>query len=171
MVKMESEDGDKLVQDVREFRARQHIPIGDPEKDVADFVKGYSPMNDRFPGREIKPVRTPERKEMLGQRVIEWLVGMIAKKPELMLASTAEERSNGCIGCPHNTPLDYGLVSDHIRDRGIQIRQKPIWAQDGKVNACRKYNIWLPAALFMGPEFLPTPLPDTPPQCFLIKPQ
>lgn len=165
-------DGE-LVRQVRFFRINTGIDVGNPEFDVAEFIKRESPLNNRFPNRTTKASEEAAKPQFrpLIERVKDFLVSVGRKNPRLMIEDEADERSMVCADCPQNVKWQTGCepCNDAVRSRGQNLRQLPHYKHDKDLRACRLHDLFLPTAVFLDRENLPAVNPDAPQACWMRK--
>jgi hypothetical protein len=152
----------RLVELVKDFRIRNHVDVGNYERDIADAVRARSPLNDRFPGR--RPANEPERIKLrpLIERLRDRLVEASQRNPTLLIIDDALQRASVCATCPQNVKWVTGCVPccDDVISRGQNLRQRPSVPElneddeQPKVRACRLHNFYLPAFIFIDRDEL-----------------
>lgn len=163
-------DAKTLCREVLRFRVAQGIPIGDYRGDIAAHISAISPLN-RFNRRKqvTAPPRTFEEKVPLFTRITRWLAEVAAKGPRTIGAEEIEARVKVCAECPKNRPLKGlgTLTHAEITFRCACIRQRPVSDHDARLGSCG--NLYLPTAVFLDRDYLPTPDPQAPENCWLPK--
>lgn len=165
----EAKDGPDLIEQVRQFRINQGIPLGDPVFDVADFTKKRSPANDRFGGREVGKPRIGPRQPVI-QACRDWLNALAQEKPELCGEDEATARAAVCQHCPQNIKwrLDTcGACNDAVAEKGMYLRRRIEFKADAALNACRLHRFYLPTAVFIDRDALPPRHQDAPAACWV----
>lgn len=159
-----------LVEQVRDFRIKQGIELGDIEFDVATFVKRYSPQNDRFKGRNIGQPKIREIEPMIYQ-LRAWVNSIAEQKPRLIIRQEAMERADICAKCPLNIKWETkcGDCNDEVNFASQCVRKIPSTAMDGVLKACRAHKIHLLSAVFLDQDFLPKRSESAPDTCWLPK--
>src|SRR5882757_2861614 len=102
--------GPALVCLIRDFRIANLIEPGNPELDVANYIRGVSPINDRFPGKQYSQTIPANSRKSLIERIKEWLMGISARRPTLLLQAEAIERANICSSCRQNVQWKTGCL-------------------------------------------------------------
>lgn len=162
-----------LVSQVKAFRIQAGIDYGDPEADVAEFIKTVSPINNRFPQRphQASKIQIEQARGFRPyiERIKTWLHQMSGKQPRLLIEDEADARADVCMGCPHNVKWAVGCVpcNEAIKSRGQNIRQRPRYKHDSKLGACRLHDLHISTAVFLDREALPSINPNAPQNCWL----
>jgi hypothetical protein len=160
----------KLVEQVRTYRINEGCPMGDPERDVAEYIKKVSPLNDRFKGKGgVLNKPRPEPFIPLIQRLREWLDGISPKRPKLEGLTIAGERSEICLKCPQNIrwKTQCGECNDAIDYLGHTLRARTSYDLDDALHGCRVHGLHLPSAVFIDRDDLPAKMADAPQSCWL----
>lgn len=163
----------KLVEMVRQYRINEGINMGDPERDIADYIRKVSPNNDRFRGKGGVLGR-PRAADYVPpiQRIREWVDSMSPRKPRLVGIEEATPRAQACIGCPQNirwkTPC--GECNEAVDYAGYTMRGLAVYELDEALHGCRLHGIHLPSAIFIDRDDLPPRVPTAPAYCWLPEP-
>lgn len=161
--------GEKLVEQVRDFRAVNGIEPGDPVAEVAEYIKKVSPINDRFKGRVIGQPRVRQREPLI-QGLRQWLDETAAQKPRFVLNEDAQKRAMVCLTCPQNVRWEVdgcGACNDEIHTRSYNLRKSRAVAGEQALLGCRLHKLHLPAAVHLDRDFLPNKQPNAPLECWL----
>lgn len=168
---------ERLVEMVKTFRAVNRIDLGDYEREIAGYMKRVSPMNDRFKGRvsseQLVPVGTvsPAGQEYQKpiQRISDWLYEIAFKEPRLTGLEEVSKRCESCEKCPQNTKwkTKCGPCVGEVEDRGRAIRARSSHDRADQLGACRLHGVYLPTAVFLDRDFLPSRSTDAPAFCFM----
>lgn len=159
-----------LVELIRQLRMNEGILLGDVERDVAEYIRKVSPINDRFRGKggALNQPR-PEPFIPLIQRIREWLDYIGPKKPRIVDLDEAIARAQICINCPQNVlwKTNCGECNATCDYLGSTIRGKVSFQLDDALHGCRLHNFHLPCAVFIDRDFLPQRNPKTPAPCWI----
>lgn len=159
-----------LVQQVRQFRINEGLPMGDPERDISEYIRKVSPNNDRYRGKGGRlNVPRPEPFIPLIQRVREWLDGTAPRKPMIVSEPEATERAQICIACQQNVRWktncgECNTAADYIAFTMRGVLSYPL---DDALHGCRIHGMHLPAAVFIDRDDLPAKLPEAPAPCWM----
>lgn len=164
--------GDRLVDLVRNFRAHANIPLGNPELDVAEYIKRVSPANDRFPKRKKvsqERITKTEAKRPLINRITDWMLTLGPKRPRLLIEDEATARADVCAGCSQNVrwQIKCAPCNEDVVSRGQNLRQRPGDEAADKLGACRLHNFFLPAAVYVDRDSLGDAAEQSPAQCWM----
>lgn len=167
-------DPQKLCQLIMAHRINAGKPVGNVEEDLADFIRKTSPQNDRFRRHSHALIVTPKAKPItpLIERIKAWLISKQEKRlPKLTDNFTAIQRAEICAQCAQNIPwrTSCGECNSDVVYRGDMVRQTTQFQYDKKLRACRKANLYLPAAVLMDQDELPKKDEDFPSACWLLK--
>lgn len=168
----EARTADKLVEAIKEFRACQGIPLGDPVYDVATYFKNISPANDRFKGRIIGKPRIQERQPII-KDIRAHLENCAATKPELCGEDEATARATACLHCPQNIKWEVSGCADcnqQVEYKGKLLRRRVEFGLDPALKACRLHRFYLPSAVFIDRDALPARHKESPGNCWVGKP-
>lgn len=154
---------------MRSFRVAHNLEMGDPEDDIATFIKRVSPHNDRFKGRNIGQARTKPLIPII-KKIREWMQKLSPKQPDLILATEATERAQICLKCPQNIKWRVdacGECNKAVEYEGNCLRTVTDYPYDGALMACRLHETYLPAAIFIDRDFLEAKHPEAPANCWM----
>jgi len=158
-----------LVKQVIDFRVSAGIELGDPFRDVCDFILKVSPPNDRWKGRVKGSVRVREITPMI-QHMREWCDRTAMAKPRFVLNEEAHKRAIVCMLCPQNIRWETegcGSCNDEIHRRSYLLRQARSVPEDEALRACRLHRLHLPSAVHLDRDFLPNRHVDAPIECWV----
>lgn len=162
---------DSLVKQVTEFRAAHMLELGDVEHDIAVYIKGVSPINNRYPKRDTPAPKIEVRKSYRApiHRIGDWLLSVAPRQPRLILADDAIERGKICANCPQNVKWMVACVpcNGEVISRAQNLRQRDKCKEVDGLGACRLHDFLLPAAVFIDNEYLPERHPEAPEPCWL----
>lgn len=172
---VESPDGTPtgLVKALVDFRIKAHLPIGNPEREIAESIKQRSPMNARFKGnhrtvaeRKPEPKGTP-----LIQRILAQTKALIDLKPKLLSVDDADQRAEVCIACRQNVQwrTKCAPCNAEVEYQGLILRQLTGYAHDDLLQGCRLHNLHLPSAVFVDRDSMPERHADAPEHCWIGK--
>lgn len=167
------EEGIDLVRAVEDFRAINHIPIGNVEGDVARFILDRSPINDRWKGNPPKRVRELFKRNEIemapAMTVRHWLLGIQAKRPKLIPFFDVDARAEVCAGCIYNLEFKSGHKAhdEETRQRAINVRQRVNYDRDEELRFCSLHGILLRVAVFLRDDYLPEQSAEAPINCWL----
>lgn len=158
---------DRLVEQVKTFRAHAHIDMGDPELDIAIYIKKNSPINNRFPNKRDKEAPRVKSRPII-ERIRDNLLTLGSRTPKLVILDDAEQRASVCSECPQNIKWMTGCVPccEEIKSRGQNLRQAASAPTDG-LGACRLHDFYLPAVTFVDRDELADAHPDAPAFCWM----
>jgi len=165
-----AQTGRALVEQVRTYRINEGLAMGDPVRDVADYIRRVSPNNDRFRGKGAAYGQPREEGFVpLIQRLREWIDSLGPKKPMLLTKHEATERAQKCVGCPQNVKwkTNCGECVQAIEYLGSCIRGTCTYELDDALLGCRLHNLHLPTAVFIDRDFLPAKHSNAPAACWL----
>jgi hypothetical protein len=126
-----------VIQRVVNYRARNHLPPGNPEQEVMNQAC------DRNPGYctdENQAYKTEVVRASLKNRVLIWLLQMRTRKEKENLAfvndQDAHNRVQVCAGCPHNQALPSGCAT--CKQAVEESRRQLVGSRfsDARVNSC-----------------------------------
>lgn len=168
-----STHGDKLVAAVALFRRTHGIAEGEPERDVAEFIRRASPQNDFYRGKVPDEIGKPRVRPItpLIQEIRGWIEDTILRKPDLVNALDAADRAQVCIRCPQNVKwkIDCAPCNAEVDQRGIILRAEVTFDYDPALLACRLHKLALQAAVFLDRDFLPPRHEKAPESCWIPK--
>lgn len=163
--------GEKLVAAVILFRRMQGIPAGEPERDVAEFIRRASPQNDYYRGKVPDSIGKPRVRSItpLIQDIREWIEATILQKPDMVGIGDASDRAQICIKCQQNVRwrIDCAPCNEEVEQRGLMLRAIPIFDYDPALLACRLHKMALQAAVFLDRDFLPARSESAPEPCWI----
>lgn len=164
-------DDVQLVKQVKQFRAGAHIDLGEPEVDIAAYIKQHSPINDRYPGRLRRPETAPRIRSIkpLIERVRDWLLFLQPKQPRLLIEDDAKRRGRICANCPQNIEWKTGCLPccDEIVQRGRHVRQRIDYPYADALRGCRAHGFYLPTAVFIDRDALGDTGAQAPEECWM----
>jgi hypothetical protein len=170
---IEGQNGKELVGNLLDFRLKARLPIGDPEREVAEYIKRESPNNARFAGTghrtraEKKPVSTFTP---LIERIRTTMTALIDAKPRFVSEDEADERAKACVGCTHNVAWrvkDCGPCNSHADYLALVLRQRHSYKGDAFLGACRLHDLHLGSGVFLDRDFLPARNEQSPAPCWI----
>lgn len=165
--------GEKLVAAVRLFRIKRGIEPGEPARDVAEFIRRVSPVNDYYRGKNPDVIGKPRVREItpLIQDMRQWTEQTILQKPKLVNVAEAAERAEICLRCPQNVrwQTQCGDCNKELEQRVITLRAAVMFDFDPALLGCRAHRIPLQAAVFMDRDYLPANSPSAPEYCWIPK--
>lgn len=160
--------GGDLVEMVKQFRINNAIPVGNVEKDVADYIRQVSPYNDKYNGKKSILGTRPDFKALI-YRIREWLDKLAPQKPELVTVQEANERAAICIACGQNIKwkIDCSECNSAIEYLGRNTRALANYPLDEALQGCRTHGAHLPTLVFLDRGFLPDKIANQPPHCWV----
>lgn len=123
---IEAQSWGGVVKKVREYRKRNNMPAGDPDKEVIEQVCTNHPGLCWEVDEETKKARTVvnlKGRLLLGYR------DLAKTRVEFVPLETARDRGNVCARCPKNTELPTGCISCRLalnELRGSLIGNRPV---------------------------------------------
>lgn len=146
-------DGAKLVGDswagviarVKAYRKRAGYPEGNVMEEVYAQACQRNPILCTDDSGHVAAVQ----KASIKARVLTWLNGMRANRPQFVPTEVAQQRANICASCPLNQGIPDGCAScrEALKAlRGEILGPRPV---DGRLNACMGTGEDLPAAAWM----------------------
>jgi hypothetical protein len=146
---------ERLLDLVQIFRARAHIDMGDPERDIALYIKSVSPQNNRFPNKAEREAPRVKIRPLI-ERIRDFILRISDHPPRLIFDAEAHARAQVCLTCPQNVRWMTGCVPccSEITERGQNLRRKPADEEADKLRACRLHNFYLPSIVFLDREEL-----------------
>lgn len=163
--------GEKLLAAVILFRQTHAIPPGEPERDVAEFIRRASPQNDYYHGKLPDVIGKPRLKSItpLIEDLRNWIETEILLRPALVNVLDATDRAQICIKCPQNIKwrTSCGECNDKVDQRGIVLRGFVNFDYDPALLGCRVHRIALQPAVFIDRDFLPKRSDKAPSHCWI----
>lgn len=167
-------NSDKLVEMVRDYRAENRIPLGDPAFDVADYIRKVSPINNRWSRSKKmedkirRSDQTPKNTPLI-ERIGNWLAWLAPRRPKLVSLYDAKERVPACQGCRHNVKWATKCLPciEKVETMAQNVRQVMVAEEPDQLLACRLHDLHLPAAVFIDVDHLPERNEEAPPECWL----
>lgn len=169
---VESSTGPGLVQALIAFRVKAHLPIGDPEREISIHIKAQSPDNNRFQGKEHRTraeLKAPKAGLSLIERIRDQLKELILGRPRFAAHDEIEARTDACAACPQNVlwRTKCGPCNAEVDYLALVLRQRPVYARDEELKACRLHNLHLGSAVFLDQDALPDRHPSAPAPCWV----
>lgn len=169
---------DELVDLVRHYRVNNRLPVGDPAFDVAQYIRGRSPRNNRW--RRLKRAedlirkvdQTPKNVPLI-ERIRDWLEALAPRRPKLVSRYDAAQRAEICRQCRQNVKWATKCKPciERVVEMGQNLRQQVFFPEADDLQACRLHNLHLPSAVFVDQDHLPVQVADCPKDCWLAREQ
>jgi hypothetical protein len=173
---LSADSADKLLEKVQIVRIENAMPIGDPARDIAEYIRVHSPANDAF--RYGRPQGAPQVTHVreivsLIERMKIWLVGTAKRSVTLVREDDALSRGNICAQCPQNIRWETSCDScnSDIVYRSNNLRQRPKFSLDKKLRGCRLHGFPCQSAIFIDRDNLPPRHEKAPDACWIGKTQ
>ncbi len=167
------QDGKDLVKQLLQFRLHAKLPIGHPEREIAEYIKEKSPNNARFKGYKHKTLaekRPVPNFVPLIERIRLSMAVLIEEKPRFVSEDEADVRADACAGCVHNVAWRIAhcppcnAETDYL---ALVLRQRTSYRRDEELKACRLHDFHLQSGVLIDQEFLPPRSEQAPPHCWI----
>ncbi len=156
-----------LVRLVTIFRVNQGMDIGEPDLDVANYIKIASRGNDIY---KTGPIMRSRAITPLIYVMRTWLDAMQLKRPDTISSEDAGNRATICAQCPHNVEWKIkacGDCNDQVINKGACLRKVTTFPPADVLRACRVHGVYLPAAIFLDSDDLPDRSEQAPASCWM----
>lgn len=143
-----------VVSKLKEYRARNSHPPGNPEAEVLAQACSRNPSLCK--DAQVNAVQSAKKPASLKGRVLSWLSSLkkageaqplaFVKEPEM------KARANVCSVCPFNKPLPDGCSSCRMAVAELRknlVGQQRLNAQDHRIKACDALGCDLPSAAWL----------------------
>ncbi len=164
---------DQLYETVTNYRAENHLPLGDVEGDVNSFLCSNYPTHCHGVDMvAITSVSIQSRSSELLQDITIWARNLVGSRNQHMLVSDdlAEQRAKICKACPNNVAWKSGCKSCIIAaDRlSTGLRQARDTKTSKALGGCKQLRHDNRTAIFFDRSHFNTPA-DLNPHCWLNK--
>lgn len=169
-IRMTEQSPERLLASIRNFRINQHLPMGEPERDLANYILERCPANRLF-GRAAAPDQPRVRQiKPMAERLREWLSSDRTRPKRLVGQDEALKRAQICAECTQNQlrwESSCVQCNDQVESEGRLMRQKVQAPMDDELGGCRIYGMYLPAATFLDRDELPDRNEKSPSKCWV----
>jgi len=153
---------ENLYKVVSDYRAENHLPLGDVEGDVNSFIcSSYPNFCHGVDMVAITSVSQPTRGSELLQDITVWARNFLSSQNQHLLVSDdlAEQRAKICRSCPNNVPWKAGCKSCiAAADRlSVSLRQARDTATSKLLGGCRQLRHDNRSAVFFDRSHFNTP--------------
>jgi hypothetical protein len=170
-VKLTGYSCEELYKVVRDFRAENHLPLGDVEGDVNSFIcSRYPNFCHGVDMVVVTSVHPATRSDELLNDITIWAKKTLQSGKQIQLVSDelAEERAKICLSCPNNVNWRSGcgaciVAADRL---SASIRQARDTKSSPAVGGCSKMRHDNRSAIFFERDNF-TPTPGLPAQCWI----
>lgn len=163
----------KLLDQLIDYRLQNGVPLGNPIKDIEDYICGQYPD---FCHRDNHSPKTGKQDLSTGptlmERVLIWAQSVMTKKKwDVMDKAEAERRASICKHCQFNTPYATGCQSCGSRAKmlSVQLRKghKLEDSLDANLKACSLHGHECKAGVWLDKGLLPALKNEAPENCWL----
>lgn len=173
-VPLSGNDAEDLLENVTTFRIENGLPLGEPAREIAEYIKAKSPGNN---GGRRAAIQEPVVSHLRAivpmiEHCKVWLVAMLKRKDIVLVREDeANDRAQVCQGCPQNISwrTSCGGCNDDIDYKSNTLRQRPRSTLDKKLRACRLHRFPLQSAIFIDRDQLPPRHDNAPELCWVRK--
>jgi hypothetical protein len=150
----------QLIEAIFEYRLRNHIEIGDIERDVDDYYCGRWPDFCHSEPSDRDPSIPRVSGETMLNRVSRWASGLARTMPRggwpLQVVGEAERRAGICAACPQNAGWRGGCLGCSASTLQLlqQIKGMRKTKQDGNLIGCLVAGWENSTAVWLGQECL-----------------
>jgi hypothetical protein len=170
-VKLTGHSCETLYKVVRDYRAENHLPLGDVEGDVNSFIcSRYPTFCHGVDMVVVTSVHPATRSDELLNDITIWAKKTLQSGKQIQLVSDelAEERAKICLSCPNNVNWRSGcgaciVAADRL---SASIRQARDTKSSPIVGGCSKMRHDNRSAIFFERDNF-TPTPGLPAQCWI----
>jgi hypothetical protein len=175
---LEASSFEELQAQLLKFRVDNNLPVGDPRKDIQEYVLTNYPAYASSVSAEAPKVDEDALAKNQRERVSVWASNRYAMRAgghtELEPRQVAEDRAAVCESCPHNQPFvdDCHSCVEHLSRTLFLLRQGGTTGNAGKLFACDitgQDNLtaaYLPEKMLAHRKKFASELPD---YCWLTK--
>lgn len=141
---LEANTEEELIKLIFEYRLRNNLPPGDPERDIdAHYCANWPSACQKEPSDYGKGGTPAPTRESLLNRVTRWAAYLAQKMPRggfnLVNAAEVERRAFICFACPKNVPWKVGCqgCSSATSTLLVQLRQLRTSSRQGNLLCCQ----------------------------------